>query len=116
MLRPGMVEGVIRERQIERVGPPERYARREPDSFRKRLGDVNETATEIDPGNLAPMCRCQIARRAAKTTADVNHGGASFEAETLRQLFCGGETANVELIEWREVRPGEAAVIKSGLV
>jgi hypothetical protein len=57
MLRPGMVEGVIRERQIERVGPPERYARREPDSFRKRLGDVNETATEIDL--LYDILRCQ---------------------------------------------------------
>jgi len=102
-----MVEGVIRERQIERVGPPERYARREPDSFRKRLGDVNETATEIDPGNLAPMCRCQIARRAAKTTADVNHGGASFETETLRQLFCGGEPANVPARSATRILPVE---------
>jgi hypothetical protein len=55
------------------------------------------------------MCCYQTARRAAKTAADVNHACSSFEPETLRQLPCGGETAKVELIEWREIRHPKAS-------
>ena len=103
MLRPGMVEGVIRERQIERVRLLVCYVRREPHSLGKRPSDIDERTAKIDPGNPTSMCCCQITRRAAKATADINHGRAGYKAQTLRKLFRRGETANVLALRCRMI-------------
>ena len=103
MLSPTDVEAFVLKGESEGVGAAiVDFAREFGPIGQERCG-FNKGRTEINAGHPAAEIRRKVARWPAESRADVDHRFVGLNIDCFGQLYCGGETACVKLIERREL-------------